>query len=127
MKVYDASALLAVVFAEPGSDVVLRHLAEPGGAVSAVNWSEVAAKMIDRGVAAAVVDAELAHFALDVVPLDLNTALLAAALRPTTRGIGLSLGDRCCLALAQSLQNAPIVTADTAWQSLAGFDIHLIR
>lgn len=35
--VYDASALLAVVFDEPGADKVMEYLATPGGEVSAVN------------------------------------------------------------------------------------------
>ncbi len=126
MNVYDASALLAVVFSEPGADAVLAHLAEHGGCVSAVNWAEVASKMIESGVAAAAVPSELATFGLEVVPLDEKHALAAAALRGPTRALGLSLGDRCCLALAQAL-GAKVVTAERAWSRLGGFDVALIR
>ena len=37
--VYDASALLAVIFNEPGAEQTLHYLAQPEGRVSAVNWS----------------------------------------------------------------------------------------
>ena len=40
---------------------------------------------------------------------------------------GLSLADRCCLALAQQLDDASIVTADRAWKSLKGFKFTFIR
>jgi len=43
----DTSAVLAVVFGEPGADRVLPELA--GGAISAVNIAEITAKMVDRG------------------------------------------------------------------------------
>lgn len=33
---------------------------------------------------------------------------------------GLSLGDRCCLALARRLGASAILTADRAWSGLAG-------
>jgi ribonuclease VapC len=53
-------------------------------------------------------------------------ALLAAQLRPPTRKLGLSLGDRCCLALGH-VQKAQVVTADRPWLKLKGFDILAIR
>ena len=126
MKVYDASALLAVVFSETGADTVLGHLVEPGGCVSAVNWAEVASKMIERGVDRENLPRELRTFGLDVVPLDEPQALAAGVLSATTRPLGLSLGDRCCLALAQSLQ-AQVITAERLWARLDGFDIALVR
>lgn len=124
--VYDASALLAVMFNEAGADAVLDELAHPGGAVSAVNWSEAGAKLAERGVSAKEIARELGAFGLDVVPFDENQANLAAALRPVTRSLGLSLGDRCCLALAQHLK-ARVITADAAWKRLRGFDVVAVR
>ena len=125
--IFDSSALLAVVFSERGNDVVLRHLAEAGGLVSAANWAEVATKMIEGGVSPAQTARELAHFLLQVIALDADGALRAAALRPSTRALGLSMGDRCCLAVAQAVPGAKVLTADKAWKSLKAFDIHLIR
>lgn len=124
--VYDASALLAVVFDEPGAEAVLKHLALPGGEVSAVNWSEVGAKLAERGLPEADLPSELAAFGLDIIPFDEAQAHLAAGLRPDTHKLGLSLGDRCCLALAR-LHDARVITADRAWQQLSGFDVILVR
>lgn len=48
-------------------------------------------------------------------------------LRPQTRGFGLSLGDRACLALARQA-NLPALTADQAWVELRiGVEIRALR
>lgn len=125
-RVYDASALLAVVFSEPGSDAVEKYLGQAGGMVSAANWAEVGSKMVEKGLKPAELRRELSAFSLDVVALDQEQALLVASLRATTRSLGLSLGDRCCLALAQR-EKATVITAERSWKKLAGFDIALIR
>jgi ribonuclease VapC len=45
----------------------------------------------------------------------------------TMRQRGLSLGDRACLALAESLRQ-PVLTTDRAWRGLSvGVEIRLIR
>ena len=124
--VYDASALLAVIFNEPGTEQTLHYLAQPEGRVSAVNWSEVGAKLAEHGMSAERIGVELAAFGLDVVPFDETQANAAAALRPVTRALGLSLGDRCCLALAQ-MHAAPIITAYATWKKLKGFNIIAVR
>ena len=124
--VYDASALLVVMFDEAGAERVLECLAQPGGAVSTVNLAEVGAKLAERGLEPDEIARELDTFGLDVVPFDAAQAVTSAALRPTTRALGLSLGDRCCLALAQ-VRQARVVTADSAWQSLGGFDVLVVR
>jgi hypothetical protein len=54
---------------------------------------------------------------LRVEPLTADDTVAAARLWPTTRTAELSLGDRCCLALAQRLQTTA-VTVDTAWAEL---------
>ncbi len=125
-NVYDASALLAVVFSEPGAEVAIEQLSQAGGEVSAVNWAEVGSKMVERGLSVALVQRELASFSLAVVPFDESQALRVAGLRVSTKVLGLSLGDRCCLALAQARQ-ASVVTGDRSWKKLKGFDVKLIR
>jgi len=48
--VLDASALLAFVFGEPGADSVEELLGTGGCCLSAVNYSEVIAKLGERGI-----------------------------------------------------------------------------
>lgn len=124
--VYDASALLALALAEPGGEAVLELLSAPDGEVSAVNWSEVGSKLAERGLQPGQIASELSAFGLHVVAFDEEQANLAAALRPATRALGLSLGDRCCLALAK-LRDARVVTADSSWKKLEGFDVICVR
>jgi ribonuclease VapC len=124
--VYDASALLAVVFSEPGADATLAFLREPGGEVSAANWAEVGSKLVERGLSVRQAQRELAVFSLGVVPLDAAQAWIVAALKVATKPLGLSLGDRCCLALAQ-VRGATVVTADREWKKLSGVDVQSIR
>jgi ribonuclease VapC len=127
VKVYDASALLALLNGEPGADKVLAALAADEAAVASVNFAEVISKLIDRGVPQA--DAMTSWRALEVkvLPVDEPLALAAASLRPSTRVLGLSLGDRCCLALAASLEGTRIVTADRAWAKLKGWRFEFVR
>jgi PIN domain nuclease of toxin-antitoxin system len=70
---------------------------------------------------------DLAVLGLTVVPFTALLAFRAAELRNPTRKIGLSLGDRACLATALEL-GLPVVTADRVWSKLKlGIDIHVIR
>jgi ribonuclease VapC len=123
--VLDASALMAVLREEAGAaavEAVLDH-----AAISAVNLSEVQAKLVERGTAAAVAWSSLIDLDLDVVDFDVPQAKVAGGLRWLTRVQGLSLGDRACLALAQAL-GLPAMTADRTWAGLeVGIEIRTIR
>lgn len=110
--VLDASALLALLYREPGSVVVERHFAQ--AVVSSVNFSEVAAQLSDRGIDSQEVLEILSGLGLEVREFDIELALMAGALREVTRPLGLSLGDRACLALGIA-EGAPILTTDRAW------------
>lgn len=127
MKVFDTSAVLAVVFDEPGAEQAIRWLEEDDALISSVNLAEVLAKLLDKGLSEADVRTISQQLPLQVVPFSAQQARTAAHLRLTTRALGLSLGDRCCLALAQEQPLAQVVTADRLWAGLAGFDIALIR
>lgn len=123
--VLDASAILAMLLAEPGADKVADAI--QGASISAVNFSEVGAKAVDHGADIDLAFSKLREMPLRVVPFDRDQAETASRLRQATRSLGLSLGDRACLALAQCL-GARVLTADKAWVSLdLGIEIVLIR
>ncbi|MGD0430911.1 MAG: type II toxin-antitoxin system VapC family toxin [Acetobacteraceae bacterium] len=114
--VLDASALLALLQSEPGAEVVADLLSV--GVMSAVNLSEVVAKLIDHGMPLDQAREALDELPIQVHPFDRDAAFAAAELRRVTRSAGLSLGDRACLALAAHLGVAA-VTSDGAWATLA--------
>jgi len=127
VKVFDSSAVLAVLFNEPGAEQAIRWLEDDEAVISSVNQAEVLAKLLDTGLSEADVAAIGQQLPLQVLPFSAQQARIAGNLRPATRALGLSLGDRCCLALAREQPGAQVVTADRAWAGLAGFDIALIR
>ena len=123
--VLDASAVLALLNEEPGADVVAAVAGH--SLVSAVNLSEVLAKMIDDGGTYAQAVETLEALPCSAVVFDEQLAKSAGRLRADTRRFGLSLGDRACLALAEAT-GLPALTADRIWARLdIGITIRLIR
>lgn len=113
MNLFDSSALLCWLQAEEGAAAVEDAL-NSGGLVSAVNWSELAQKVRARGQDWRLTAALLASYGLTVEPVIAADAELAAQL--WSRGSGLSLADRLCIATGQRL-DATVLTADLAWGS----------
>lgn len=113
--VLDASALLAMLHGEPGGETV-QHLLE-SAAMSAVNWSEVVQKALDRQVNVEGLRQDIEALGLAIIPFSAAHAEQTAHLRALTRQSGLSLGDRACLALAAEL-GLPAITTDRAWNDL---------
>ena len=123
--VLDSSALLCLLNDEPGAERVAAAL--PGAIVSAVNLAETVAKLRERGLTAAEVRSALAGLSLEVRSFAADQAYAAGDLRPATRALGLSLGDRACLALAAEL-GATALTADRDWQRLdLGVAVEMVR
>ncbi|MBI3927784.1 MAG: type II toxin-antitoxin system VapC family toxin [Armatimonadetes bacterium] len=122
--VLDASAILAVLQEEPGAEVVEPFLNR--AVLGVVNLAEVYSRLLDSGLAAPDACEAVALLVLTIDPMDEDLAMEIGRLRPLTRSIGLSLGDRACLALAIRHQ-ATAVTADRNWGSLSVCPILLIR
>lgn len=123
--VLDASALLALLNAEPGSEEVEGTI--PGAAISTVNLSEVVAKLVEAGMPEEAVRTVLGGIELEIHPFDVELAFQTGILRPQTRELGLSLGDRACVALGLQL-GIPVLTTDRNWKSLdVGVEVRAIR
>jgi len=123
--VVDASAVLAFILQETGAEAVadLRG----SGVISTVNLAEVASRLVDLGYTRRKIDAALNDLFLTVEPFGKADATQAALLRTSTRHVGLSLGDRACLALAMR-ERLPVLTGDRDWSKVdVGVDIRLIR
>jgi PIN domain nuclease of toxin-antitoxin system len=123
--VLDASAVLALLFGEPGAEAVAGVLSR--ATVSTVNWVEVWQRC--RTVCHDPTDVRdrLLGVGLVITALSAAQAERAGELREATSHLGLSLADRCCLALA--LDNGlPVLTADGTWaQADVGADVVVIR
>ncbi len=113
--VLDASAVLALLFGEPGAKAVVDHITA-GAVISTVNLAEVATVLVRNGRdPGTVLDPLRAQ--VDVMAFTDTDAITTAQLYPQVSSKGLSLGDRACLALARRL-DAPAVTAEHLWADL---------
>ena len=124
--VLDASAILAVINAEPGHEKLTPELLA-SAVSSTVNLAEVQAKLVSRGWTPDEAWEDATSPVYEMVPFDAQQAKISGGLITQTRTLGLSLGDRACLALGIAL-NAPVFTAEKAWKKLKPgvVPIHLI-
>jgi PIN domain nuclease of toxin-antitoxin system len=123
--VLDASAVLALLGEEKGYDLVQEAL--PNSVISSVNFSEVVTKIAAQGVGKEVAIEILSLLGIKVIPFGESDAWTSGFLYPKTKHLGLSFGDRACIALGLQLERI-VLTADTAWNSLKlPVEIRLIR
>lgn len=123
--VHDASCLLALAFREPGAEIVRANLRD--SLISSVNWSEFVQKVAQHGGNIQPLSRIIEALGVTIVPFTATTAELAAHLYPQTKALGLSLGDRACLALALERQ-CNVYTADSAWSKLQlSIEVRVIR
>ncbi len=141
--VLDASAVLALLYGEPGQKEIRARLRGADAVMSAVNFSEVAAKLAEApegdsetsnggngtpdessggGMEAEEIREVVGALALEIRPFDEEAALAAGVLRAGTKDRGLSLGDRACVAHARQVGGVAL-TVDGAWEGLDGVEV----
>lgn len=133
--VLDASAWLAYLLDETAAAAV-EDLVVDGAVMSAVNLAEVCSRLADvrrdvatvlERAAAALSRSEEPRFVtsglpvlpetIEVMPFTESDAWTVGGLRLATRDVGLSIGDRACLALARRLDTS-VVTTNKSWLDL---------
>ncbi|PKO88416.1 MAG: twitching motility protein PilT [Betaproteobacteria bacterium HGW-Betaproteobacteria-10] len=126
-QILDTSALLAYLWEEPGEARVAHLLTTERCFLGATNLAELISKVIERGLPENDVPTIVNSLNVEIVPLTQAQAELSGILRQSTRHLGLSLGDRACLALTKTLGGIAI-TADRPWLALdIGINVECIR
>ena len=122
----DASAVIAFLAREPGADRVREWIRSGRAGIATVNLAEVAGQLVARGADPRAAERQCRLLGLEFLPMDDGIAFLAAAMLPRTRPLGLSLGDRVCLATAQR-HGVPAVTADRSWAAVPEARVEVVR
>jgi ribonuclease VapC len=124
--VLDASAVLALLNAEPGHEAVSAVL--PAAVIGTVNLTEVISKLCERGVPAGAAMEMVDCLGAEIVPHSRALARRAGVLRPLTKAFGLSLGGRACLALGAE-RGAAVMTAERSWDApvARAADVEIVR
>ncbi len=94
-----------------------------------MNLSEAMTKLILNGVPADEAEKSVCGIPASPLPCDGSVAVAAARLTSVGKPIGLSLGDRICLATAQTCGKSTVLTTEQVWQglSLPGILMETIR
>ncbi|ABE05009.1 PIN domain protein [Rickettsia bellii str. RML Mogi] len=112
--IFDASALLALIKNEPTNLKLETFLGNI--CMSSVNISEVASILLDKISYQECKDI-IEPLINSIIAFDQEQSFLAANIKKQTKHLGLSLGDRACIALGLAT-GYPVYTADKAWAKL---------
>jgi ribonuclease VapC len=133
VNVIDASAILAYLQGEKGEEMVEAALDAGECWVTTVNYCEVMSKLCEKGMPLEEAGRAFDDLGLMLVDFDQELAGRAAEMRLRTMGIGASLGDRACLALAEreaerKSARVAVYTAEHSWKKLKWpFKVAVIR
>lgn len=112
--VLDASAVLAFLNKETGEDIVAQWLY--GSIISAVNYTEVLQKLVDRPSEKRLLDSTIANLRMQIVDFDHEQAVTVASLYASSSK-KTSFADRACIALGMQ-KNFPVLSGDRKWADL---------
>jgi ribonuclease VapC len=120
MLILDASALIAFIRKEAGSEAVKNQIIKTESFISVVNLTEAKGKLVGAGdFTPQQVESELEQLSALVEPLhyDLEQANLGAWWYARKNPYQLSLGDCACLGAAEA-RGLEVLTAEQRWKKL---------
>lgn len=121
----DTSCYMAVIREESGCENIESLLSF--SSISMVNLGELIAALIKLGMSPRSAEDTALDTVQDVMPFTQEIAILSGKLFESTKRLGLSLGDRACIATGM-IHKIPIYTCDRIWAELdLDCDIRLIR
>jgi ribonuclease VapC len=123
---FDASALLALIRKERGYEQLEPLLA--CSCISAVNLTEVVSVLVRVGIPEIEIKEIVNEIIPEVLAFDHQVGILAGSLIKNTKALGLTLGDRACIATG-IIHNMLVYTADQVWKDLQidHLDIIVVR
>ena len=123
---FDASALLTIIQQEKGIEL-LENVASQA-IINSVNYSEVISVLIRKGMPQEIALDTISSSITEVIPFLRVEAELAGKMISETSKLGLSFGDRACLATGL-LYGLEIYTTDTTWKelNLKGLKLKLVH
>lgn len=123
--VIDSSVFLASINREAGGERLAEYL--DAAVIPVTTYTEVLTRLLDADMPMDEAEGIMASFGVPTIDVTLPLAKRAAEFRSVTRRHGLSMGDRICLAVAESL-GATAVTADRQWGEVdLGIKVLLVR
>jgi PIN domain nuclease of toxin-antitoxin system len=114
--VLDASVILAIINQEPGHEKLTPEVLSEAVCCT-VNLAEVQAKLVSRGWSPGEAWEDATSPIQEAIAFTAEHAQRSGDLALQSKRLGLSLGDRACLAVAATLQ-CPVYTTDKAWKEL---------
>ena len=121
--VLDASALMTLINAELGADLVEKHIEK--ACISSVNFTEVLTKLLEQSIPFEDAQTILNNFNLEIIVYDEEQISGVSLFRLDTKQYGLSLADRVCLNLGRLLK-LPVITTDQIWSKIKVTDLTVI-
>jgi PIN domain nuclease of toxin-antitoxin system len=120
-----SSAIIALIEKEPGAEAAEPYVVN--ALTLTVNFTEVVGYFSRRIESESALRSIVRPFTKNIVPYDAEMAFMAGHLVCKTRHLGLSLGDRACLALGIT-KKLPVFTADRLWAKLnLPVEVQLLR
>lgn len=125
--VLDASVVLALIKKEPRGRRFTEQV-DPYSvpAVSTVNIAETVGKLAEIGMPDDEIEEAIDSIGLAIMPFTREHARVAGLMRAATRKLGLSLGDRACLALAKVMDAEAVTTDQQMGMAVVGVQIRVV-
>lgn len=111
----DTSAIIALLKKEPGYESLEEVVAN--SAVSIINFSELVSVLMRTSIVESEIDEIIKDIIPEIIPFSEDIAIQTGKLIKLTKDLGLSLGDRACIATG-IYHGIPIYTTDKVWKDL---------